>query len=671
MVDLLSQPSTLILIFMPPLLMLLVGVLILWQKLKKITQDHQQLTEKLQTSKFERDTIKHEYDTLAYVLNSISFPVWRRSKGLEVFYCNQAFGRILEENQESYDNIELYSRGKELAKDAVKAEKAQIARKPIVVSGRRRLFKITEMPVEKGGTVGWARDITELEDIEHELQQHVAVQSDLMESTRSAIAIYGSDTRLRYYNQAFLELWRLGERFLGRNPLFAEVLEAQRDGSLLPEQANFREFKKNTVAMFTNLIEKHEEYYYLPDGKVLRVVIIPHDHGGLLFSYEDITDQISLERSYNTLMLVKKFTLDNLHEGVAVFGEDGRLRLHNPAWGIMWGLDELLLNSEPHIGVVLDETRIFYRMNPEAWGRYRSSVVAQTMQRIPHKERIERSDNTVLNWSCTPLPDGSTLMTYTDITDSARVEASLRAEKLALEEADTLKTRFLANASYELRSPLTSIRGFTEFMLRGYTGELTEKQHDYLTNIYDSSQNLAHFIDSILDVASIDAGFLALDKETFALYSAVEESVDHLRQTLADGEEVRLEGGEDEVGEVFADRRRIQQVTTSLVHNALRFAGREYPVVILLKRDGEMMQLSVSDNAVEHVPEELALTGGKKPNTNDDVERNTFRSDSYLGSGLNLALARRFMELHNGELSVVHDQEKGTTVIGTFPVGNS
>src|SRR5439155_7900870 len=98
----------------------------------------------------------------------------------------------------------------------------------------------------------------------------------------------------------------------------------------------------------------------LPDDRTLGVSVSPHPLGGLIFVYEDVTDRLALERSYNTLIEVQRETLDNAFEGIAVFGSDGRLKLHNPAYRKIWDLSEADLAGEPHVGDRREQIRDFF-----------------------------------------------------------------------------------------------------------------------------------------------------------------------------------------------------------------------------------------------------------------------------------------------------------------------
>src|SRR5690606_7658642 len=145
------------------------------------------------------------------ILDKLEHPAWQRDASLNLTYCNLAHSKILEEHAEeaiTADAMELFGGARDLAKNAIESNEPQIIRKPIVINGKRHLFEITEMPA-KGGTVGYAMDISTAEETEQKLSQHIAVQNDLMESTASAIAIYGADMHLQFYNRAFMLLWKL------------------------------------------------------------------------------------------------------------------------------------------------------------------------------------------------------------------------------------------------------------------------------------------------------------------------------------------------------------------------------------------------------------------------------------------------------------------------------
>jgi signal transduction histidine kinase len=280
-----------------------------------------------------------------------------------------------------------------------------------------------------------------------------------------------------------------------------------RERRRLPEQADFPVYKAGILELYTSLLQPQEEQIYLPDGRTLRVVVAPHPFGGLMFIYEDVSDRLELERSRNTLAAVQRATLNHLFEGVAVYGGDGRLKLYNSGFARIWQLDDEFLVGEPHVSEVAEASRgLLWAATDEAgaeesWAQVKERIVHRVFDREPRSERLELPGAVVVQYAAMPLPDGAMLHTYLDITDSSRIERALRERAEALEEADRLKTEFIATVSYELRTPLNTIIGFNEILANEYYGALNDRQRDYIHGTLYSSETLLALINDILDRA--------------------------------------------------------------------------------------------------------------------------------------------------------------------------
>ena len=126
------------------------------------------------------------------------------------------------------------------------------------------------------------------------------------------------------------------------------------------ELVDFLAFKQEHDRLLVSVIKRREELMHLPDGRTFRMTITPHPCGGLLFVYGDVTDRLVLERSYNTLIEVQLETINNLHEGVAVYGQDGRLRLWNETLVEMWKFDHGFLKAKYHVGKMLERPKVLF-----------------------------------------------------------------------------------------------------------------------------------------------------------------------------------------------------------------------------------------------------------------------------------------------------------------------
>jgi len=620
------------------------------------------LQKQLEKQAAEVHMVKQEAQRLSNTINSSLNPIWqRRAEDFKIIYCNLAFSEVAEEttdNVVAIGDMELFKGHKALAQRAWESGQEQIERRHIIVSGERRLYMIREVPFKSDGLIyGWAVNINELEQAEEEIQRHISALRDLLESSISAMAIYSKEMKLKFYNFAFVSLWKLDESWLDTEPTYGEILEVLREKRKLPEQANFQAFKQAQLKQFTTLIEPDEGFFYLPDGKILRVISIPHALGGILFVYEDVTDRLALERSYNTLIAVQRETLDNLHEGVVVFSESGRLSLCNPVFHKLWNINEEFTMSEPHIRDVLERCRPLF--NISEWEVFKENLVSRLQARQFFAIRFERTDHTVIDCSSVPLPDGATLLTFIDMTDSTLVERSLREKNEALEAADHLKTEFLANMSYELRSPLTSISGFAEMLARNYLGPLNEKQQEYVGNIYQSSQHLGNLISDIIDLATIEAGYLRLEVTEFDPRGAIEGV-----QALL-SEKVKLEGihitmdisAKLEV--VRADETRFKQIVFNLLSNAVKYTKSKGTIVIRMTQvKADTIELTVRDQG-----------GGIELNKQAMVFDPFFRGGGRQSSasGLGLSIVKRFVQLHGGSVALHSVPGEGTEVVCTFP----
>jgi len=612
--------------------------------------------------KAENEKLKTELKNVSTIINMAPFPIWQRGKDMAVQFYNIAYSEAVEDVGDKHDGgraPELDNKAKTLAVTALSSGKPVLDRRHIVVGGARKLFEIHELPVpEEKISVGFAIDISEVEVLKEDLDRHVSAQSDLLESSASAMAIYGADMRLKSFNYAFVSLWKFDEIWLETQPTYGEILEALREKRKLPEQANFQMFKQQQMKLFTDLIEPREEFFYLPDGRSLRVIAIPHALGGILFAYEDVTDRLALERSYNTLIAVQRETLDNLHEGVAVFGEDGLLKLSNPNFLSLWKIDAETARSEPHGRELVERCKDLYIYTE--WDNFKQNHIAEMQSRELISKRLERSDGKVIDWRKVPLPDGATLITYLDITDSTLVERSLRERNEALQAADRLKSEFLANVSYELRSPLTSILGFSEMLKQLYFGSLSDKQKEYVEGIYQSSHHLMQLINDILDLAGVEAGYMRLEITKFDIY-AMMKSVLSLIQERARELNLNIEFKcPSKIGKMTADETRIKQILFNLLSNAIKYSEAGGVITLGAREEKpDDIVLWVEDQGQGIPPEEQeAVFSTFYKGRKQDIPR--AKSGQRSGTGLGLSIVKSFIELHGGQVDLRSEKGKGT-----------
>jgi signal transduction histidine kinase len=597
---------------------------------------------------------------LRSLIDALPFPVWARDHEGRLDFVNAAYASAVE----ARDPTEAVERNLELLDKSARDEAARMreggtsyrGRVPAVVAGARRMFDVVEVPT-RAGSAAVGVDATEVETVRADMNRMVEAHRRTLDQLATGVAIFGADHTLRFYNEAYRALWDIDAAFLDHGPTDSVILDRLRASRKLPEQQDFRSWKNQLHEAYRKL-ESREDLWHLPTGRTLRVVTTPNTEGGVTYLFDDVTERLDLERRYDALIRVQGETLDNLAEAVAVFASDGRLRLYNPAFQEMWKLPEEALAERPHIEAVIAWCA---PLQPEDQTlRSLRTAVTAIGQRESVKGRLERRDGSVVDVATLPLPDGATLLTFQDVTDTVNVERALRERNEALETADKIKIDFLHHVSYELRSPLTNIIGFAHFLGDPGTGPLTDRQSEYLGYITVSTNALLTLINDILDLATIDAGAMTLNLGPVDIRKTMDAAAEGIRDRLIK-DHIALDIATDtpEIGVFSADERRVRQVLYNLLSNAVGFSPPGGTVRLRAERRTDSILFSVTDQG-PGIPPEM---------TDRVFERfeSASQGSQHRGAGLGLAIVRSFVHLHGGSVDIDSKVGQGTTVICTFP----
>ena len=576
----------------------------------------------------------------AGVLDALPVPVWLRDSKLSLVWANRTFlaatghasAAAAITHQASLEKSES-----DLAAAARAEGQALEAKRFAVVGGQRRALSFTHVPIP-GGIVGSAIDVTDISNAEARLQQHIDAHADTLDRLATAVAIFDRAQKLAFYNQAFAQLWNLPERWLDTKPADGEILDRLREERRLPEQRDYQSWKRQRLALYEAGDILPEDLWHLPGGKTLRVIAQPHPFGGLTFLFEDVSEKLALESSYNTLIKVQSATLDTLNEGVAVFGTDARLKLYNAAFARMWEMEPAELFGEPHIQKIAEAS--IARFGEEAFWLKLVAAIASGQERRRDWGELQRSDKTILALSLASLPDGATLVIFADVTDRFRIESALRDRAEALEAADRLKSDFIHHASFLFRDPLNAVHGFSEMLAEGHAGPLNDKQREYVGHIFAASNRLAEVTSDILDLAMIDSGAMRLELARVALHDLLVRVAEPLRKHAETLDIAFTLDCASDIGEVVVDPRRIRQVVFNLLSNAFKYTPRGGAIRLGAAIRGDEVQIYVSDTGPGIAPE-------VKANVFERFSSKS-RAGKGAGAGLGLALVNRFVELHDG-----------------------
>ena len=610
-------------------------------------------------------------NSLTQLIEAAPFPMWYRGPDLKIGLVNSAFV----DSVEARDAADVIERGLELvdaagedsasagAGKALETGGIQSRMQPAIIRGERRMLKIVDVPLSTGAVAGFAVDVQDLEDARTELARYIESQRELADRMTAGTAQFDGDRALNFFNRPFAIMTQLEPDWLAESPEFDRVLERMRENQRLPEARDFPQWKEERRGWFTSTEEVIEEEWMLPDGDHIRVVAQPLPDGGLRLFFEDRTEQLRLASARDTLLRVRAATFDNLYEAIGVFASDGRLYTWNRRFLEDWELDEEWLSTHPRVDELVP-AMARKLVNPAAAAQIREMVRQTTNERQSASDRTAMTDGRNFQFASVPLPDGNALFTMVDVTDSSRIEAALRERAAALEEADRVKTDFVANMSYELRTPLTSIGGFGELLAGGYAGELSAKGQDYVDAILESVGRLSKLINDVLDLTTGDIRGVALERERVDVAGLCRAAVETARVRAAEKAQKVEAEIDPSAGFVFGDARRLRESIEHVLQNAIAYSDRKGRIALKAQGNEEAAVIRISDNgpgiAAKDVPRAFSRF--------DRVVEAGVRGEAALGLGL--PLTRQFIEAHGGQVELESKKGKGTIVTLTVPRGS-
>lgn len=532
----------------------------------------------------------------------------------------------------------------------------------VTIDGERRSLRVTELPLGQDGVAGYAIDIEEQQQIEREFRAFRDAQRTMLDQLSVGVAQFNPQEVLTFANRPFRRLFAISPGTVETGVPFERFLADARERGSTPEVRDFPEWRREHRAWF-DAQGTVEENWPLPGGTHLRIVAQPMPDGGLVMIAEDRTEQLALSATRDTLLRTRTATLDSLFEALAIFAPDGSLQLWNRSFAGTWGLDAEFLDTHPGADVLLDAIGANLAVPSEA-DQIGAVVRAATLDRRDHGGQVVLADGRTLRFAGVPLPDGNGLLTVLDITASQKAEEALRERAIALEEADAVKARFLANMSYEFRTPLTSISGFAELMKTGAAGEMTEQADEYVDAILASVARLSEQVENVLDLSQSEAGLLPIEKEPLDLLAFLTRLVrDREKAIVAAGLALDLKGRRGQM--VEADPRQLGRAVGNLLDNAIAGTGEGGKIVIEIPRPGEQDEwgamIAIRDDGHGMTPEELARALGQV----SDVASED--ADSHHGQGLGMRLSRQLVEAHGGTFEIESRKSEGTVVVLTLP----
>lgn len=608
-----------------------------------------------------------DFAALVGLIEAAPMPMWFRGSDLTLQLVNQAYvdavgGKGAAEIVEHQIELLESEDGRTPADIAGASLKNQDKSERIVaatIHGARRTLRVSDLPLGQEGVAGYAIDIEEQQQVAREFRAFRDAQRAMLDQLSVGVAQFDPEECLIFANRPFRRLFSLTDEAIEARTPFDRFLAEARERGCTPEVRDFPEWRRERQGWF-EMRETAEEAWPLPGGTHLRVVAQPMPDGGLVLITEDRTESLALSAVRDTLLRTRTATLDSLFEALAIFAPDGSVQLWNRSFAGTWGLTPELLDQHPSADELLNAIGRNL-MKPDEAALIGAAVRAATLDRREKGGQVDLADGRTLRFAGIPLPDGNGLITVLDITASQKAEQALRERAEALEEADAVKARFLANMSYEFRTPLTTIGGYAELLKTGAATDPAQAG-EYVDAILSAVERLTEQVENVLDLSQSEAGLLPIRKERIDLLDFLTTLVREREQAIiAAGLSLDLKGRRGRI--IEADPRQLGRAVGNLLENAMAGTLDGGRIAIDLRKapDGPNLgiEIAIADNGRGMTAQELARAqGGLKPAKDGAPERRT---------GLGIPLARQLIEAHDGTLEITSRKGIGTTATIRLP----
>ena len=517
------------------------------------------------------------------------------------------------------------------------------------------------------------RMIRERRKVEKELAQKSAVLEVTLENMGQGISMFDADLNLIVCNRKYLELLDLPPGHFNPGDTIEKLFRYKAErGEYGPGdvEEQVREHMELAKRFEPHAIERTR-----PDGTVLEIRGHPVPGGGFVSTHTDITERKRAEDAIRRAQVQLTEAIEAISEGFALYDVNDRLVICNSKYRQTY--------ARPDVAIVPGTS-----FEEVARATAKSGLIADAQGRTEEwlAERLEmhrnpkgpyerqRSDGSWLNISERRTEEGGIVGVFTDITELKKRQAQLGelADSLAVArdqatQASAAKSTFLANMSHELRTPLNAIIGYSE-ILQEEAENLPEDLGDIfisdLKKVRGAGKHLLNLINDILDLSKIEAGKMDVYLESFDVAALIEEIKGTVIPLVEKNGNELVVACANGLGAMHSDMTKVRQTFFNLVSNAAKFTEKG-TITIAAERqargDGDWFVIKVSDTGIGMTPEQV----GKLFEAFSQAEAST--SKDYGGTGLGLALCRRFCHLLGGEITVASVHGKGTTFTVELP----
>lgn len=509
-----------------------------------------------------------------------------------------------------------------------------------------------------GGSIITACDTSALVQVEADARRRAGTLDLIMQHIPHGVAVYGPDRRVTLVNPGYRAIMDGAPLEVGDT--LEDVIRRRSDsGEYGPGDAH--EIFAEQISIDPD--RPQVRCRHRPNGTTIDVRTTPLPEGGHMSMVTDVTSLINAESELARRAKTMDAMLANIRHGIVLWDREQRIIACNavaeqlllaPPGLLVPGrtLTEVIKSAQDRGNLGVGQVGIDTAVRLGAQDRSKS-----------HQDQRLTQTGRVLEVRTDPTPDGGFVTTYTDVTDIRQAEEALQHARRGAELANTAKSRFLAAMSHELRTPLNAVIASSGLIRRATDGSGPAHIFDAADHAHAAGRQLVSMIDTILDVARLEAGRFDMSEDRVDLFKVIRACVNQSDASAAAAEVSLNVDLPERLPAVRGDERRLRQALHHLLSNAVKFTGAGGQVSISAQRDSinADLMLKVSDTGIGIA--EIDLDRVFEPFAYLDAEANR----RFPGTGLGLYLSRALMRAHDGELTLRSRAGEGTIGIMRIP----
>lgn len=569
-------------------------------QMKKYNETHESYIEKASLSKLQGSILRY-----------IPVPIVVRNISMEIVYYNDPYYELAIGPDAPFNKtkLEINKEYTQSAMDALSSGREVVSERLMILGGEKELFKITDIPDRASEMVVSImfsiKEVGLLKEIIEDLGDGL---NNFLDSLDYACMVINKEGNLKYHNAKLKEIWGIESEFLNEKTTHTEILDYLYLKGKLPAQSDYTKFKHERVALHARLKKSREDFFYLPDGKCIRSSAVPFEEGSVLFTYEDITTRLNVERSLKFANKVRDSIILHTKEGVCIFDKDGKMEVVNDNMLRIWQLHE---ESKKH--KLTSETFIeksFVGLQEEERAKVENAFNKALVSNIEVEQVIKGLNDKIVQRRISPLANKSIMIADQEITEDFKKMESYLSEIKSLKAIDKDKSSFLANMPYKMRGAVNALIGVSHILLTQKVTNLSKEQSKYLKDL----KSYADYISKILDEAKDLSEFKNLyDIPVFKeidLFQQIKQSIKILEEDFKfKNIKVKFSKNVDKAP-CFTDGERLENAIISLLQNSIYRSKPNGKITLDLKVDKKKFILRIIDDGTPLSLQKFSNMGG-------------------------------------------------------------